>query len=173
MRSPSLALVIAATLAIGLAGCGKSPSQSAAETAVAAATGGKVHVDQSGDKSQVTISTDEGTATVNSGTNLAMPKDFPSDVHLPSGKYSVTSVMQMGPATVVSLHTAVPVATEFGEYDTAMKAGGWKEVMAVQSSNSASALSFQKDQRVVSVSVESESDGTNITLQHVVQKAGE
>lgn len=175
MSSRQPAFVIAAALSLALAGCGKSASDSAAEMAVKAATGGKVEVTKNGDKSQVTIKTDQGVATVNSGGNLAMPKDFPSDVHLPVAAYTVSNVMQMGPTTVVTLHAVSPAATLFGEYDSMMKANGWKEAMAVQSSQSASVLTFQKDDRVVSVSLEASSDqggGTDITLQHVAQKPG-
>ena len=171
-----LAAIVSSTVLVALTGCGKSVSQSAAEMAIKAASSGKVDITSSenGDKSQVTIKTDQGVATVSSGGNLGMPKDFPTDVHLPSTAYTVSNVMQMGPSTVITLHSAAPAATLFAEYDSAMKAAGWKEVMAVQSAQSASALSFQKDERVVSLSLEASSDkgGTDITLQHVAQKPG-
>ena len=176
-RSLFLAAIVSSTVLAALTGCGKSASQSTAEMAVKAATGGKVDITSSGsgDKSQVTIKSDQGVATVTSGGNLGLPKDFPSDVHLPSAAYTVSNVVQMGPSTVITLHSAVPAATLFAEYDSAMKAAGWKEVMAVQSAQSTSAMSFQKDDRVVSVSLDASTDqggGTNITLQHVAQKPG-
>jgi hypothetical protein len=175
-RSLFLAAIVSSTVLAALTGCGKSASQGAAELAIKAASGGKVDITSSGsgDKAQVTIKSDQGTATVISSGG-GIPKDFPSDVHLPSAAYTVNNMVQMGPSTVVTLHSAAPVATLFAEYDGAMKSAGWKEVMAVQSAQSASALSFQKDDRVVSVSLETSTDqggGTNITLQHVAQKPG-
>ncbi len=169
---PFLAAIVSSTVLLALAGCGKSLSQSAAEMAIKAASSGKVDITSSGngDNSQVTIKTDQGVATVTSGGSLGMPKDFPSDVHLPSSAYTVTNVMQMGPSTVITLHSSAAAAALFAEYDSAMKASGWKEVMAVQSSQSTSALSFQKDDRVVSISMESSPGGTDVTLQHAVQK---
>jgi hypothetical protein len=81
--------------------------------------------------------------------------------------------VQMGPATVVTLHSTAPVATLFAEYDSTMKAAGWTEAMAVQSTDAASVLTFQKDNRVASVTLEKSSDqggGTDISLQHSAQK---
>jgi len=175
-RSLFLAAIVSSTVLAALTGCGKSASQDAAELAIKAASGGKVDITSSGsgDRSKITVKSDQGTATVVSSGG-GIPKDFPSDVHLPAAAYTVNNMVQMGPSTVVTLHSAASVATLFAEYDSAMKAAGWKEVMALQSAQSTSAMSFQKDDRVVSVSLETSTDpsgGTNITLQHVAQKAG-
>lgn len=173
MTSFRSTLAIAAVLAFALAGCGKSASDSVAEAAVKATTGGKVDVTQSGDKSQVKIKTDKGEATISSGGDVGIPKDFPNDVHLPSSAYTVSSVIQAGPSTVITLHATAPVATLFAEYDSSMKTAGWKQAMAIQSSDSASVLTFQKDNRVTQVTMEKSSDqggGTDINLQHSAQK---
>ena len=164
---------IAIALTLVLAGCGKPASDSAAELAIKTVSGGKVDVTTSGDKSQVTIKTDQGEAHISAGGNLALPKDFPSDLHLPLFAYTISNVVQMGPATVVTMHSAAPVATLFAEYDSTMKAAGWTEATAVQSTDAASVLTFQKDNRVASVTLEKSSDqggGTDISLQHSAQK---
>jgi hypothetical protein len=165
---------IAFAAALALAGRGKSMSDRAAELAVQAATVNKVDINKSG--SQVTIKTAQGEEKISSGGNLSVPKEFPTDVHLPSTAYTVTNVMTFGPTMMLVLHSTAPMNTLFAEYDTSMKSAGWKEAMAIQSSNSGSVLSFQKDNRVVTVTLAVKSGsgdgGTDISLQHVVQKPG-
>ncbi len=166
-------LMTCAVLAIlALAGCGKSVSQSAAEMAVSAASGGKVDVTQSGDKSQVSIKTDQGTSTVSSGNNVPLPKDFPSDVHLPAS-YTIKSAIQSGPMTMLVMHTPAAMQALYSEYDGSMKSGGWTEAMAMQSSQSESVLSFQKDRRNVTVSITASTDadgGSDVSLQSVTEQ---
>ena len=159
-----------------LSGCGKSPSEKAAELAIKAASGGKVDISQSGDKSQMTIQTDQGMVKASSGGNLSVPADFPTDVHLPSAAYTISNVVQMGPTMIITLHSPSSLTTLYAEYDTKMKSAGWKEAMAVQSSQSESTLNFQKDNRVVTVTLAAKSgssdDGTEVSLQHMVEKPG-
>jgi hypothetical protein len=171
---PLLFVALTSAAVLGLAGCGKSVSDRAAEAMVSAATGGKVQVSKSGD--QVTYKTPQGEAKISTGGDLSIPPGFPSDVHLPTGSYKVTNVIQLGPSTVVTLHSSQQAAALFAEYDTSMKSAGWTEAMAMQSAQSASMLSFQKDKRVVTVTMEakpgSSDGGTDITLQHAVQQKG-
>ncbi|HTD29884.1 MAG TPA: hypothetical protein VK660_10900 [Xanthomonadaceae bacterium] len=177
-RPQILSIAIAAgaiAASLMLAGCGKSLSDRAAEAVVHAATGNKVDINKSG--SEMTVKTDKGVAKISSGTNLSIPTDFPSDVHLPTAAYSVHNVMQMGPTmTVVTLHSTTPMSALYSEYDTKMKSSGWKEVVAIQSSDSGAMLNFQKDNRVVTVTLStkpgSSDGGTDVNVQHVVQKPG-
>jgi DNA-binding protein YbaB len=164
-----LAAIVSSTVLAALSGCGKSASQSAAEMAIKAASGGKVDITSSGngDKSQVTIKTDQGVATVNTGGNVALPKDFPSDVHLPAG-YTIKNAMQMGPTIVLTMHAPAAMQALYSEYDSSMKSGGWTEAMAMQSSQSESVLTFQKGQRNVTVSILGATDsggGSDVSLQ--------
>jgi hypothetical protein len=171
-----LAAVTASAFAASLmlSGCGKSASEGAAELAIKAASGGKVDISKSGN--QMTVKTDQGVVKASSGGNLAVPNDFPTDVHLPSAAYTVTNVVQMGQTMIVILHSTMPMNALYAEYDTKMKSAGWKEAMAMQSSQSGSILSFQKDNRVVTVTLAvksgSSDSGTDVSLQHVVQKPG-
>jgi len=163
-----LAAIVSSTVLVALTGCGKSVSQSAAEMAVKAASGGKVDITSSGsgDQAQVTIKTDQGVATVSSG-GLGMPKDFPSDVHLPAS-YTIKNVMQMGPTIVLTMHSPATVQALFAEYDGSMKSGGWTEAMAMQTSQSQSVLTFQKGERNVTVSIVASTDsagGSDVSLQ--------
>jgi len=172
-----LTAIAAGAIAAGLmlAGCGKSMSDRAAEAMVHAATGNKVDISKSG--TQITVKNEKGEAKISSGTNVSIPTDFPTDVHLPATAYVVHSVVQMGPTmTIVSLHLSSPVDKLYAEYDTSMKSAGWKEVLAMQSAQSGSVLSFQKDNRVVTVTMAakpgSSDGGTDVNIQHVVQKPG-
>ena len=150
-------ILVAAIGLLVLAGCGKSLSQSATEAAVSAATGGKVQVSQSGDQQQMTIKDDKGNA-VQVGSNVPLPKDFPADVHLPSS-YTVRSALTAPQAVIVDLHSPAAVQALYSEYDSTMKSGGWTEAMAMQSSQSESVLTFQKDKRSVVVTIVAASDG--------------
>lgn len=165
MTSHRITLAIAIAAGIALAGCGKSASDSSAEATIKAATGGKVDISKSGD--QVTIKTDQGVATVNSGGNVPLPKDFPSDVHLPSS-YTIKSAMQMGPMVALTLHTPAAMQAVYSDYDSSMKSGGWTEAMAMQTSDKESMLTFQKDKRNVVVAITSSSDaggGSDVSVQ--------
>ncbi len=159
---------------LALSGCGKSASENAAELAVRAASGGKVDI--RGDKSQMTIQTDQGVMKASSGGNLTVPADFPTDVHLPSAAYTISNVVQMGPTVIITLHSSSSLTMLYAEYDTRMKSAGWKEAMAVQSSQSESMLNFQKDNRIVTVTLAAKSGssdgGTEVSLQHMVEKPG-
>ena len=153
----ALATVIAACLA--LSGCGKSPSQSAAEAAVAAATGGKMQVNKNGDQSQVTIKDDKGNQVqMNTGGNVALPKDFPTDVHLPA-TYTIKTAMSMSGGSILELHTPTALQAVYAEYDTSMKSGGWTEAMAMQSATDGATLQFTKDKRTAVVVITAHSEG--------------
>jgi hypothetical protein len=107
-----------------------------------------------------------------SGNNLTVPAEFPTDVHLPKTAYTISNVVQMGHTIILTLHSPSTMNELYVEYDTTMKSAGWKEAMAMQSSQAESLLSFQKDNRVVTVTLAAQSGqggGTNVSLQHLVQ----
>lgn len=164
-------LVFAIT-ALALVGCGKSASQSAAESAVTVATGGKVQVSQSGDQQQVTVKDGKGgEAKISVGGNVALPKDFPSDVHLPAS-YTIRSAVTMPQGVVIDLHAPAAMQALYSEYDGTMKSAGWTEAMAMQSSQSESVLTFQKDKRSVVVTIVATSDGGGSDV-HVQSTSGQ
>lgn len=162
-----IALVAAIAASFALAACGRHASDTATETVVATVTGGKVDIKKNGDQSQVTIKTDKGEFKANTGGDVALPKDFPSDVHLP-GKYTIKSAVQMGPTFVLNMHSPDAVQALFADYDKAMKAGGWNESMAMQTSDKESVLTFQKEKRNVVVAITASSDasgGSDVNVQ--------
>jgi hypothetical protein len=162
MTTRRIAFVVAIATGLALAGCGRQ----AAETAVAAATGGKVDVQKNGDQSQVTIKTDKGEFKANTGGDVALPKDFPTDIHMPE-KYTIKSAVQMGPTFVLNMHSPAAVQAIYADYDKTMKAGGWNESMAMQTSAKESMLTFQKDKRnlVVAITASSDSEGSEVNVQ--------
>lgn len=165
-RALFLASIVSSTVLVALAGCGKSASQSTAEAVVSAATGGKAQVSQSGDQSQVTFKDDKGNQVqANTGGNVALPKDFPTDVHLPSS-YVIRTAATVPNNVVLELHTSAAMQAVYADYDTSMKSGGWTEAMAMQSSDKESVLTFQKGQRSVVVTMVAAADG-NGTDVHV------
>lgn len=165
-RSLILVSIVSSAVLAALAGCGKSPSQSAAEAAVSAATGGKVQVSQSGDHTQMTIKDDKGNVMqMNAGGNVALPKDFPSDVHLPP-THTLKSVITVAGATVLDMHVQGAMQAVYAEYDGAMKADGWTEAMAMQTSDKESMFNFTKGQRAVVVTITAaDSGGSDVHLQ--------
>jgi len=160
-RHPFLAALVSSTVLLALTGCGKSAS----DEAVSVATGGKVQVSHSGDASQVTVKDDKGNEVkMNSGDNVPLPKDFPSDVHLPAG-YKVRNAVSAPQAVMLDLHTPATAQAVFSEYDSAMKAAGWTEAMAIQSPDSGSSLTFTKQKRNVVVVIRSGEGGTDVHVQ--------
>jgi hypothetical protein len=166
MNPQRIALVATIAASLALAGCGRHASDTETETVVAAATGGKVDVKKNGDQSQVTIKDDKGNEMhMNSGGNVALPKDFPADVHLP-GSYTLKTAITVPNGAVLEMHTPASIQAVYSEYDSSMKAGGWTEAMAMQSSDKESVLSFQKPKRNVMVSITAaDGGGADVHLQ--------
>lgn len=165
-RTLFLVSIVSSALLAALAGCSKSPSEHAAEALVSTATGGKVAVSQSGDHTSMTVKDDKGNEVhMNTGGNVTLPKDFPSDVHLPAS-YSITTAINATGGTVLEMHTPAAMQAVYSDYDSAMKAGGWTEAMAMQTSDKESMLNFTKGERNVVVSIAAASEGgTDVHLQ--------
>lgn len=165
-RTLFLVSIVSTAVLAALAGCSKSPSQSAAEAMVSAATGGKVNVSQSGDQTSMTVKDDKGNEVhMNSGGNVSLPKDFPSDVHLPAS-YSIRTAINAQGGTVLEMHTPAALQAVYSDYDSSMKAGGWTEAMAMQTSDKESMLNFTKGERNVVVSIVSaDGGGSDVHLQ--------
>lgn len=165
-RNLFLVSIVSSAVLAALAGCGKSPSQSAAEAMVSAATGGKVNVSQSGDNTTMTVKDDNGNEIhMNAGGNVALPKDFPSDVHLPAS-YTIKTAINAPGGIVLEMHTPAAMQAVYSDYDASMKSGGWTEAMAMQTSDKESMLNFTKGERNVVVSIVAAGEGgTDVHLQ--------
>jgi hypothetical protein len=154
MRLAPLAIALLACLSV--AACGKNPQ----EAAVSAATGGKVDMEQDGDKT--TIKTAEGQMTVNSGANQPLPASFPADAFLPDG-YSVKTSAEFGGATILDLQVPGDMAAVADAASQGMQAKAWKQSMSMNQ-NDARMLMFEKDGRVATYTVTKDPDGPGSRL---------
>ncbi len=134
-------------------------AQKTAETITEQATGGKVDIEEGGDK--VTIETDEGKATF--GKN-EVPDSFPSDITVYSGS-EVTSTTVTDNTVSIILKTSDSVSTSFGFYKSDLKKNGWTEISSVTYGGS-SILSSQKGDKqvVVQVTTDPSDDKTLISI---------
>lgn len=130
----SLALSLVLT-----AGACQKVGQSAADVAIARATG--VQVDRDGD--QVTLQTAEGEVAIRTGESVALPQDFPDDVYLPAD-YAVNSVMDLEGVSMVSLRAPGQVSALSVAAREAMQAQGWTQSMSAQHSADTALLAFEK-----------------------------
>lgn len=156
-------IVLSFAITFCLGGCHKA-QEAAAEAAIETASGHKVDIERDGDK--VTYTSDEGAVTMQHGMDLSLPADFPKDIYLPD-KYTVNSVMDMGGMRMVALMTPKPVPALFNAAGAAMQQQGWKQVTAVQNAGGNAMLAFEKQQRHVSLSFNSnrQGEGTVVSVQ--------
>lgn len=149
-RGWKVAVIVA--LAFGLtvaAGC-QSIADKAAETAVEKATG--VKVDTKGEK--VTISTDEGEATISSDAKL--PDDFPSDVPIYDDAKigtAMTNEVQGGKSYLVGMESDDDAAEVFDWYKKAFEDEGWKITSTMEVGDSVGGLSAEKGDVRVSLAI--------------------
>lgn len=158
--------LLAAALAVALlSACGKAQeaaSEAAAEKAIEASTGQKVDIDNQNGNQTVNVETGQGTLTASSGENVALPADFPKDVHLPADA-ALVSVMSMGPTMTVAMKTKQALAATFETFRKAQNSDGWKETMAMQSGDGA-ILGFEKDGKMVMAHMASEEGGATVSI---------
>jgi len=155
-------IFILALVALGAAGCSKSPGERLGEAAIAAATGHKVDVDAHAGK--VIFKADQGEMQVASGASAALPADFPKDVYLPA-RYTVESVMHMPNAQMLALDTSGDIASMFAAASKHMQAQGWKQTMAMQQNATTQMLAFEKDQRNAMLTFNADGDAVKVGLQ--------
>lgn len=163
-------LFAAASLALLLAACGKSPEERAAEAVIKATTGRDAKVERDGDATKMTVETDQGAMTVQSGEGLSLPTDFPADVYLPSG-YKVQNVMQIGPMNSVVLDLSGQSQALIKEITGKMESSGWKTAMSMQSGDQGAMMSFTKDKRSTTYSLSPAQEAGKLTLsvQHATE----
>lgn len=160
MRLCAIAL-LAATL---LPGCRKA-EESASEAIIESASGGDVDVERDGDTTTIRSrdGDGEGEMRVQAGMDLKLPADFPDDVYLPT-KYSVNSVMDMGPVKMIALSTPQAVPVLFAQAGSTMHAKGWKQLSAMQHASGNAMLAFQKDRREVALSFNQSRSATGTVM---------
>lgn len=172
IRASTLTVVVMLAAALALAtACSKSPQERLAEAAIERASGEDVDIERDGE--QVSIKSGEGEMKMSAGESLPLPADFPRDVYLPAS-YKVNSVMDMGRIKAINLSTSAKVSDLFAEAGPAMQAQGWTQKMAMQHAAGNAMLSFEKDQRSVSLSfIESRSGDGNTVVSLQLQQTGQ
>ena len=116
------------------------------------------------DEDTTTITTDQGSVTVNTEAGQSLPAAFPKDVFLPDG-YTVRSSMDLGGTIVVDLEAPGATADVFGQAGKAMPGQGWKQTAAVQATGQ-SLLVFENTGRTVQYSFMDDLPGkTHVAVQ--------
>lgn len=151
----TLVVMVALLAVVGVAGCG-----AVAEKAVEQATG--VDVDQ--DKDSVTVTTDDGDATISSGGKL--PAGFPSDVPVYSPSEVQTSMTfedPTGTRHTATLTTSDSVSDVMTWYADEFGQGGYKTVSTFETGDSGSIIG-EKGSTQVAVYVSMSGSDTTISL---------
>jgi hypothetical protein len=152
MRTTTLSIAAIATVAIlSAAGC-KRAGEAAAEAAIAAASGGKVDVDQDGGTTTIRSKDGQQAMTVTTGDDAKLPADFPKDVFLPAD-YKVESVLEMPGAMVTHVQTGGSVASVAADADKGMQAQGWKQTMTMAQSEQAHIVMWEKGERHATLTI--------------------
>lgn len=149
-------LLLLSSIAVCLAGCGKSPGERMAEAAIEARTGHKADVDA--DTGQVSIRTDQGEMKISTGgSGTALPATFPKDVYLP-GDYVVEAAMEMPNAVIVHLLTPGEAGAIAQAADRQMQAQGWKPGMTVMQNAKGSVVMYEKGKRHAALTIADDKD---------------
>ena len=106
----------------------------------------------------------DGTVT-HIGAGAKLPADFPKDVPVIDGLALQTVQVSPEKKEYVAQGTvAVPVAKAGAFYREKVKAQGWKELTAMDGGDMQT-LQYEKDERILSVMLMKEGDGTMVSLQ--------
>jgi hypothetical protein len=152
-------LVCVAIVAIGLAGCGESTGEAAAEKMAGQMLGQDVEVEDDGET--VTF----GDTRMSSGKAARVPEDFPKDLYLPDG-YTLESVMQSPESTVLHMSTTEAAEKLFNDAVGAMTSQGWTQGWSMPPNEGAGLAGFEKDGRRASISVDDRgADDTLYTIE--------
>lgn len=129
------------------------------ENAIEKEMGGAVDIDV--DNISFKMETEEG--TYESGDNVSLPDNFPSDVYVYEGK--ILAVFETGDtSTMVSIETDAKPSDVKEMYIEKMKADGWEQTGTMDFGSDASLLG-EKGTRALSVIISgNETGGTNIAL---------
>lgn len=143
--------------AVGV-GCGKKQTS---ETD----NGDRVTVEQSGDEMRMTLRNEQGEArSMVTGSNVALPKDFPDDVPVFSQATPV-AVMESSDATQVQFEAQPPLDSIVEFYEKQLVAQGWNVETSVNTADGALFVS-NKTGRQLSVTIGTDNDGLMIMLQY-------
>jgi len=135
-------------LVLVLSGCGKSVSEKAVEKAIEAQSGGKANVDIN--SGNVKVETEEG--MMESGTDVKLPSDFPSDVFVIDGEIKAAISDQASGGFTISIETEKTVEEVNALYKEKLESEGWK-ITATMNFSGMTSTTGEKDDRTVSVAI--------------------
>lgn len=144
-------LMFVAIAAVGLAGCGESNSEAAAEAMAGQVLGQDVEIDEEGET--VTI----GGLRMTSGDSAKVPAGFPEDVYLPAD-YTLASVMESKESTTLQMTTEVAADALYADAVEAMTRQGWTSSLSMPPTDGMGIATFQKENRHASISVDENED---------------
>ncbi|HEO69949.1 MAG TPA: hypothetical protein ENN80_01700 [Candidatus Hydrogenedentes bacterium] len=184
--------IVVLVVSLGFIGCGQKATEKIVEKAIEKAgeqDGVDVDVDVDSDKgamsmtvkdekgqthtmdmktgkdgASITMTDEEGPASVTIGEAATIPEDFPKDV--PLYKELELRMVQSMPGQqsyLVLAHSKDPVETIAGFYAKECEAQGWEEEMTVNQQGSRMVL-YKKGERNLQVGVIPEEDGTAVNL---------
>lgn len=158
-----LYLLFPVAVVLVLSGCGKSVSQKVSEKAtekiIEAQSGGKADVDIDG--KNIKVETDEG--KMESGEDVKLPDDFPSDVYVIDGKIKSTISDQENSGYTISVETDKSPAEVSKIYQEKLKGEGW-DITATMDLGDTVTIAAEKDDKSASV-IAGQTDGvTNVII---------
>jgi len=143
-------------------GCDKSSEEKAMEKEIEKRTGGTADVDLSKNNMKITGETEGGKYSVSSGEGTEIPKGFPDDVFVyrPS---KTAMAMEIPEGYSLALTTPDDSSKVLSAYRQEMKAKGWSEETSMKM-ESQSVLVYEKDERMVNISIVSAGEGIQISM---------
>lgn len=146
-------------LVVGLAACGRSETPAPTPAAPATPVAGTAapppkeeHIDIGGMK-------------VDSGADVALPKDFPADIPLPPGAH-LTDAISMGKIQIVAFTLSSDPAATFATMLPLYEAQGWKNSTRVGGQPVMASDGFEKDGRHLIYTVVADGGGSKVSLRH-------
>lgn len=149
-------------LILVLAGCEKTPEQTATEKKIEDSAGVDTKVDVQKNEITITEETGEEKYTISSGEGAEIPKDFPADVYIyqPS---RVMTAMDMPEGGALGLTTTDDVPTVAETYKREMTARNWSEQTSVKNGGRFM-LVYQKEERTANITIGGKDDAAQIML---------
>ena len=149
---------LAASVALALlAGCGDgdTAAEALAEQKLQAGNG-----QARSDPSVLSFPTSEGMLQRTEGEDLALPEDFPDDIHLPDD-YTLVSVMTMGPAQSLVMQSEQALPRLYDNFQASQAHQGWTETLS-RKGTGGWMLGFEKGRRGLLVNLSSDVDGKTV-----------
>ncbi len=156
-------LLILPIFTLVFTGCGKSVSQTvgekAAEKIIENRMGGKANVDV--DNGNVKINTAGG--NLETGSNVKLPADFPSDVYIIDGNIVTAMSDQANKGFTISIEINKSLEEASSIYQAELKKQGWNITGTMNFGDSASVIA-EKVNRTASVFISKSADKTTVVL---------